>query len=280
MPETRDPAEYLLTFEGFDPEAEGLREVLTSTGNGRFCSRGAAEWEDAERVHYPGTYAHGVYNRETTILGGVPVLNEDLVNLPNWLVLKLRIEGGEAIRLDEVELLDYEHEVDLRGAVTTRSVRFRDAAGRETTLRSRRFVSMAHPNRAGIEWTLTAKNWSGRVEVISGIDGRVTNRGVERYLELEGRHMDPVSPRTFGPEVIALKVRTRQSNTYISQAARTRVFAGEQPVAVERSLFQTEDYIQQVLAFELAQDAPVRVEKIVTFATSRDPATSDTLTKA
>ena len=72
--------------------------MLTSTGNGRFCSRGAAEWENADGVHYPGTYAHGVYNRETTILGGVPVLNEDMVNLPNWLVLKLRIEGGDAIR--------------------------------------------------------------------------------------------------------------------------------------------------------------------------------------
>ena len=178
--------------------------MLTSTGNGRFCARGAAEWEDADGVHYPGTYAHGIYNRETTILGGVPVRNEDLVNLPNWLVLKLRIEGGDAVRLTDVETLDYRHELDPRRAAMTRSVRFRDSAGRETTLYSRRFVSMAHPDRAGIEWTLTAHNWSGRVEVVSAIDGRITNRGVARYLELEGRHLDPVSPRTFGPEVIAL----------------------------------------------------------------------------
>ena len=94
-------------------------------------------------MHYPGTYAHGVYNRETTILGGVPVLNEDLVNLPNWLVLKLRIEGGDAIRLGDVELLDYRHELDLRTAVATRLVRLRDDSGRETTLCTRRFVSMA-----------------------------------------------------------------------------------------------------------------------------------------
>jgi trehalose/maltose hydrolase-like predicted phosphorylase len=269
-----------LGYEGYDPDQEGLREVLTSSGNGRFCSRGAAEWEDADGVHYPGTYVHGVYNRETTILGGVPVPNEDLVNLPNWLVLKLRIEGEDAIRLSEVELLDYRHEVDLRSAVTTRSVRLRDASGRETTLLSRRFVSMAHPDRAGIEWTLTAGNWSGMLEVVSAIDGRVTNRGVARYLELEGRHLDPVSPRTFGPDVIALKVETRQSGVYISQAARTRVFAGHEPMAVERALYQTEDYIQQVLAFELREGAPVRVEKMVTLATSRDRAISDTLTKA
>ncbi len=69
------------------------------------------------------------------------------------------------------------------------------------------------------------ENWSGRVEVVTAIDGRVSNGGVARYWQLEGRHLNPVSPRTFGPEVIALKVETRQSNLYISQAARTRVFA-------------------------------------------------------
>ena len=94
------------------------------------------------------------------------------------------------------------------------------------------------------------------MEVVSGLDGRVTNGGVARYEQLEGRHLDPVSPRTFGPEVIALKVQTRQSNLYISQAARTRVFDGRgEPLAVERSLYQMEDYIQQVLAFEVQQGA-------------------------
>jgi trehalose/maltose hydrolase-like predicted phosphorylase len=272
--------EFSLTYEGFDPRSEGLREALTSTGNGRFCARGTCEWQDADDVHYPGTYAHGVYNRETTILGGVPVLNEDLVNLPNWLVLKLRIEGGDAIRLADVEVLDYCQELELRRALLTRRLRFRDAYDHVTTLHTRRFVSMAHPNGAGIEWTLTAENWSGRVEVVSAIDGRVTNRGVERYQELEGRHLEPVSPRTFGPEVIGLKVQTRQSDVYISQAARTRVFAAERAVPVERSLYQTDDYVQQLLAIDLRQGAPVRIEKMVALSISRDTATGDTLTKA
>ncbi len=118
--------DFSLTYESFDPDSEGLREALTSTGNGYLCARGAAEWEDADGVHYPGTYVHGVYNRETTILGGLPVLNEDLVNLPNWLVLKLRIEGEDAIRLADVELLDYRHELDIRHATLIRELRFRD----------------------------------------------------------------------------------------------------------------------------------------------------------
>ena len=271
---------FLLTYDGFDPGSEGLREALTSTGNGYLCTRGAAEWEDADGVHYPGTYMHGGYNRETTILGGSPVLNEDLVNLPNWLVLKLRIEGGEAVRLADAGLLEYRHELDIQHATITRRIRFRDRCGRQTTLQSRRFVSMADVHHAGIEWTLVPENWSGRVEVISAVDGRVSNAGVARYQQMEGRHLDPVGPRTLAPEVIALKAETRQSNLYVSEAARTRVFRGDQQLQVERKLFQTEDYIQQVLAFDVQQGVPARVEKMVTFYTSRDPAVSDTLVKA
>ena len=271
---------FLLGYDGFDPEAEGLREALTSTGNGYLCTRGAAEWEDADGVHYPGTYVHGGYNRETTILGGQPVLNEDLVNLPNWLVLMLRIEGEDAIRLADVALVSYRHELDIRNVTLVRQLRFRDAGGRETTLKSRRFVSMADPHHAAIEWTLVPENWSGRVEVVSALDGRVSNRGVVRYEQLEGRHLDPVSPRTLGPEVIALKAETRQSNLYVSQATRTRVFRGGQQLPVSRALYQMEDYVQQVLAFDVRQGAATRVEKMVAFYTSRDPAVSDTLVRA
>jgi trehalose/maltose hydrolase-like predicted phosphorylase len=92
---------FLLAYDGFDPQAEGLREALTSTGNGFLWARGAAEWEDADGVHYPGTYVHGGYNRETTILGGLPVLNEDLVNLPiqstavSWPVFPVLVQQGD-----------------------------------------------------------------------------------------------------------------------------------------------------------------------------------------
>ena len=37
---------FLLIYDGFDPGAEGLREALTSTGNGYLCTRGAAEWDE------------------------------------------------------------------------------------------------------------------------------------------------------------------------------------------------------------------------------------------
>ena len=272
---------WTLTYDAFEPKEEGLREALTSTGNGYVCVRGVAEWEDVGEVHYPGTYTHGGFNRETTIMGGRAVLNEDLVNLPNWLVLKLRIENDEPFRLDNVQLLQYKHEYDIRTATVSRTIRFKDRDARETTLMSRRFVSMADRHRAAIEWIITPENWSGRVEVITALDSRVTNAGVSRYQQLEGRHLDPLLPRTFGPEVIGLKAQTRQSQIHFGQAARTRVYdeAGTL-VEVDRDLYQMEDYIHQTVGFQVTEKSPARVEKMVAVFNSRDHAISEPLTTA
>ena len=273
-------SDFMLVYEGFVPSEEGLREALTSTGNGYFCIRGAAEWEEAGDVHYPGTYAHGVYNRQSTILGGDPVPNEDIVNLPNCSSLALRVEGEEPIRLSNVELLSYRHTYDVRHALLTRELRFRDRAGRETSLRSRRFVSMGRMHLSAVEWELVAENWFGSVKVVSALDGRVVNRGVARYRELEGRHLDPQGPRVYARDVIALKARTRESRIEIAQAARTRVYSGEEELAVARSTRQMEDYIQQVLAFEVRQGVPVRVEKMAALYTSRDRAIHEPMANA
>lgn len=277
---THDPKEWSLSFDSFVPEQERLREVLTSTGNGYFCTRGSAEWADVDIIHYPGTYAHGCYNRETTIMGGRPVLNEDLVNLPNWLVLKLRIGDDEPITLKNVELLSYRHEIDFRNATVKRRLRFRDHHGRETTLSSRRFVSMADMHQAALEWTVTAENWSGPIEIITALDARVMNQGVARYRDLEGHHLHPVASRTPYSDTISLIARTRQSLIYIAEAARTRMYRDDGEVEAKRGLYQMEDYIQQTLGCDLQQGQSLRVEKLVSFYISHDHAISEPLTNA
>ena len=271
---------WTLTYDGFDPAEESLREALTSTGNGYFCARGAAEWQEGRAPHYPATYAHGVYNRESTIMGGRPVPNEDFVALPNWLTLQLRIEGEEPVRLEDVEVLSYRHGYDARRALVWRELRFRDRAGRETALRARRFVSMARLHQGAIAWDITPEGWSGAVELVSAIDGRVTNRGVGRYAQLESRHLDPVAVRRLAADMIALKVRTRQSSIEIAEAARTRVYAHGEELDVAREDYQTDDYIQQVLAFDVHAGETTRAEKLVALYTSHDRAIDEPLANA
>jgi Glycosyl hydrolase family 65, N-terminal domain len=75
-----------------------------------------------------------------------------LVNLPNWLLLELRIEG-EALRKNNFEILSYRHENDVRYALLKRNLRFRDRA-----VARRRYKPAASS-----AWRICTKRlWSGR----------------------------------------------------------------------------------------------------------------------
>ena len=91
-------SDWSLVYEGFDPDRERLRESLCALGNGYFAIRGAAPESEADTIHYPGTYLAGGYDRLKTEIAGRIVENEDLVNLPNWLPLNFRLEGGELVQ--------------------------------------------------------------------------------------------------------------------------------------------------------------------------------------
>jgi len=55
--------EWTLTYTGFNPAEERLREALCTLGNGYFFTRGAAPESRADGIHYPGTYIAGGYSR-------------------------------------------------------------------------------------------------------------------------------------------------------------------------------------------------------------------------
>src|SRR5665811_536298 len=100
-------------YESFDAGLQGPREALSALGNGYFVTRGALPEARADGVNYPGTYVAGLYNRANTQLAGRAVVNEDLVNVPNWLPLEFRVAGGEWFDIQRAEVLDHRVELDL-----------------------------------------------------------------------------------------------------------------------------------------------------------------------
>ena len=232
MAACRDP--WRLVYDRLVPAEEALREALCTTGNGYFATRGAAPESRADGFHYPGTYANGVFNRLTTRIAGQAAEDESLVNLPNWLPLTFRVDGGPWFSADDAELLDYRQELDLRRGVLTRSLRYRDQAGRHTSLTQRRFASMDSPHLAALETVITAEDWAGRVEVRSGLDGEVANTGVARYRDLASRHLEAPELEGIDTTTIGLRTCTTRSRILIALAARTRAHAAGQPAGTRR----------------------------------------------
>ena len=271
----RDRGAWSLTYSGYRPTQEGLREALCTLGNGYCATRGASPDARADDVHYPGTYLAGGYNRLISEVAGRKVENEDLVNLPNWLPLTFRIDDGDWFRLDDMEILSLDQELDVIHGLLHRTLRFRDAEGRTTHWREQRLVSMDTPHIAGLCVELTAEDWSGRMTVRSSLDGSVVNDGVARYRGLANCHLEVLAAEHRGEDTIFLHSRTNQSLLGIAQAARTRVYGGGTEMAAERRTIREDAGIAQELAFALAEGEAVRVEKIVALYSSRDWAISE-----
>lgn len=266
--------DWTLAYDHYDPEREGTREALCTLGNGYVCTRGAVPDCPVDDVHYPGTYVAGLYNRRTSTVEGRDVENEDLVNLPNWLVLSLRIDGGDWIRLDDLEILDFCQEICMRRGLLIRRLRLRDGTGRTIRWHERRLVSMADKHLAGLALEVAAEDWSGRIEIRSALDGTVVNDNVARYRGLENRHLDPLGTDTPADDTILLRVRTTASRIEIAEAARTRIYRNGEPADVSRRTERRDDWIGQDLALDLAEGEAVTIEKIVAIFTGFDNAIS------
>ncbi|WP_425953426.1 glycoside hydrolase family 65 protein [Xylanimonas sp. McL0601] len=270
------PDPWVVHFDGYDPADEGRREALCTLGNGYVATRGAGPESTADGVHYPGTYAAGVYNQLQDRIAGRTVENESLVNLPNWLSTRFRVDGGPWLDLDRAEILDYHQELDLRRALLTRRFRVRDEAGRTTAVTERRLVSMDVPHACALEVTYLPEDWSGRLEIRSVLDGSVQNTLVARYRALASAHLDLVRTAELAPDSVLLAVVTNRSAIRVAMAARTVVrYDDDTPARPERRFVDEGVVVGHDLVVEARRSEPVTLEKTVAVFTGRDRAIAE-----
>ena len=266
---------WSFTYGGYIPEQEGLREALCTVGNGYRATRGCAPEADAGGNHYPGTYAAGLYNRLTDEIAGRRIENESLVNLPNWLSLKFRIDGGDWFDIDTSDVISYRQSMDLRQAEMTREFRFRDPSGRTSRVSQRRIAAMHKPHACALETTLWAEDWSGTVEFASVIDGDVRNSGVDRYRDFSSDHLVVTTTRELSPGSSLLVCETTQSRVPVAVAARTTLWRGDTPLAAESRFIDEPRRTGHDFVVTLEAGQSVTVEKIAAIFTGRDHGISE-----
>ncbi|MEU2156052.1 glycosyl hydrolase family 65 protein [Streptomyces sp. NPDC019396] len=273
-------AGWTWVYDGYDPKQERLREALCTLGNGYFATRGAASETCPGPVHYPGTYVAGCYDRLESTVADRHVWNEDMVNLPNWLPLRYRClphEGapGDWLTPDHPSLRHYRLRIDLRAGTLVRQMLFHDSRGRRLGVTHTRIVHMAEPHLGAQQTTLRAYGWSGKIEVEAGLDGDVVNAGVERYRELNGRHLTGHRVGTEPHGIRWLSCTTAHSGVRIGMALRTTV----RPSAEGRGSL-TESAAVDTYSMPISRGRPVTVVKTVALHTSRDGPDEDPLRAA
>lgn len=262
---------WTIVYERFEPAEEGLREALCTLGNGYLGTRGAACESVASKIHYPGTYIAGVYNRLTTNVAGRRIINEDLVNCPNWVFLTFRVGNGEWFYPSTSRILSFNQKLNMHKGVLGRKIRFQNRKRQRTFVETNRIVHMQDHHYAALEYIIIPENYSEWIVVRTMLDGTVLNTGVERYRQLNSKHWKPNSLGSFERNGIFLSMKTSQSRVEVAQAAKIRIFAGDKEIKpVIKHLMKGKERIGQEFRFFARERRTYKIEKIVSIYTSRD----------
>jgi kojibiose phosphorylase len=259
---------WLVRQAGHDAGTANFYETIFTVGNGRLGTRGSLE--EGHPGEWSGTYLNGVYDHHDA-----PVT--DLVNVPDWLWFEAFVDG---VRLDvhTCVVIDHDRALDMARGLLWRRTTFKDSAGRVTRLETLRFASLAHRSLCGLRVEITAENHAAPIHVVSGLNGN--RRNLERLPAYpSGTTFDPETrwekwahtkhlvenTRTVDVDALYLEMRTAATDITIGCAAANWA---SQPS--NRSVVQQYEKIAERLDFDVRTGETIRLDKLVTFATSRD----------
>ncbi|RKY36318.1 MAG: glycoside hydrolase family 65 protein [Candidatus Omnitrophota bacterium] len=262
---------WKIVYKGFEPEQEGLRETICALGNGYLCTRGAAVEAIPSEIHYPGTYIAGVYNRLPTHIAGRTILNEDLINCPNWMYLTFRIGDWEWFCPSSAKILFYQQELDMKQGFLYKKIRFQTHKGFRTRIEEKRIVNMAEPHLVALKYSITPENYSNSITVRTMLDGAMLNMNVERYRQLSFTHWQPYNLGRFGEDGIYLCKKTSSSDIGVCEAAKLRIVCGnkQKNISIE-VLKHGKAVIGQEFRIFVEKGKTYDIEKIAAIYTTQD----------
>jgi len=208
------PEEWLIRRKGFrkTPKAIQVNETLMTIGNGYLNIRGSLE--ELPPGNCGGMYLAGIFDKSESDV-------EELVKCPMWTDVSIWHEG-EKFCFSTCQAITHEQVLDMRKGLLHRKTLFRNSAGKVLSIETTRLACMSDPHRGYMRVKVTPKNFSGRIRVLSGLNGEVFNRGYfprELYKHLQLEKIER------GRNFMYLVMKTRDRGIRIAEAASWKLIS-------------------------------------------------------
>lgn len=242
----------------FDPKRQHHFETLFTIGNGYLGTRGTLE--EGYPGDSPSTLIHGIYDHVAGAL--VP----ELVNCPNWLPIKITVDGTPfqlILNVDRAEFmtppegmaLGYERALHLDTGLLKREVLFRATSGGIVRLAFARFASLHDQHVMAQRLILTAVDGTSEITVEASLDADVSNAGA--------KHWSPDLQIKASGSRTGIQVTTVQSGYSVGMSsALVSSHAAHGKVEGLRA--------SSSIAFTLHHEQSVTIDKLTAIYTSRD----------
>ena len=178
------PNNWSLIEEGFDKNKVEASESLFSIGNGIFGQRANFEEQYSGKT-LQGNYIGGIYYEDKTRVGwwknGYPEYFAKVLNAPNWIGIKVRV-NGEELDLNTIKVSNFRRELNMKEGYLQRSFTAHFKAGKVEIL-STRFLSLDINELGAIKYDIKPINFDAELEILPYLDGGIKNED-SNYDEL------------------------------------------------------------------------------------------------
>ena len=209
--------------EGFDPGNVEASESLFSIGNGAMGQRANFE-ETYSGKSLQGSYIGGVYYPDKTKVGwwkvGYPEYFAKVLNAPNWIGIRVRIDGEELDISKALEIRAFKRELNMLEGWYSRRCEIRWKEDLTIELESIRFLSMEYDEFGAIRYSIRMLKGDAEIELEPYIDGAIRNSD----SSWDERFWDTLDSRVE-EDIIFLHSKTRKTNFEVCTLSKTELSA-------------------------------------------------------
>lgn len=250
--------EWQIIEEGFDPHLNKISESIFSIGNGRMGQRANFE-ETYSGETLQGNYVAGVYYPDKTRVGwwknGYPEYFAKVLNATNWIGLTITI-NDEVLDLNTCKVLDFSRVLDMKLGTLTRKFTAEQKNGNVVEVESVRFCSILDDEAGVIKYTITPKNFEGKIVVESYLDGDVKNQD-SNYDEKFWNQITAKQEADFA----LLTLETKKTAFWVSSAIYTSIFKDGHELGLQPSFTSKEKYVAQKFEVDVEQNQDLTIYK-------------------
>ncbi len=223
------------------------RESIWTQGNGYMGVR--ASFEEGYSGEYRATLVNGVFDP------GCEEVTE-IVTLPDTTNFEIEI-NGERFTMISGKMEDFSAQLNMENGEFTRSLLWTNSLGDKVKLSFRRFVSDARAHIMAEQITVTPLSGDVTINLVTGINGKVTNTGVQHFDNPQKR-VYPDGVRELYAQTLVSKVR------FAVHYLLSCNLESESKTVIDRRSVYTD------MTVSAKKDEAVVFEKIVSFNHSRD----------
>ena len=236
----------------FQPAYLGKYETIFTLSNGYMGVRAATEETYQEETR--GCYIAGLFDK-------FPGEVTELANIPDWLNIEIRLDG-EIFDLKRGKILSYQRQLNIKDGQLTRNIEWESPTGKKIRLTFERFVSLKNLHFAALKVKIIPLNYSGTIEICSGINGQTTNSGVQHFKE--GRL------RLFSEGIISMTSRAQESNIGVAIAAKHLFSLNGKILKVKEEVGSQRRKIFLSSRYKIKRNEEFIFTKMLTVYTTRD----------